>query len=135
MPLYIAFIAAALAIAALGEGPLSHLAGIAAGATAAEFALTTLMELATLAVIPLTLRIFKFKKTRDYIGTDRRRLRSVMRAQVAAIGTLLTANALLYYAFMQTTFGYLGLIALLCMAFVCPGKGREAGYFDQNEQK
>jgi hypothetical protein len=37
---------------------------------------------------------------------------------------MLLANTLLYYVFMNTSFGYLAIIILLCMPFVYPSKDK-----------
>ena len=59
------FIALALAVVVLFESGTLEFGYYAASSEQAEFLLTTLMELLTLAVIPLALRLFKFKMVHD----------------------------------------------------------------------
>lgn len=90
-----------------------------AGNESAEFIATIVMELLTLAAIPLALRLFKMAgdKICDEV--------SLMRFSLIRLAILLGplwGNALLYYLFMNATFGYMAIITLIAMAFVYPAK-------------
>lgn len=90
-----------------------------AGNESAEFIATIVMELFTLAAIPLALRLFKMAgdKICDEV--------SLMRFSLIRLAILLGplwGNALLYYLFMNATFGYMAIITLIAMAFVYPAK-------------
>ena len=90
-----------------------------------EFILVALMELVTLACIPLALRLFKFKKVKEDLknnGVVALKRWGVIRLALLDVPMLL--NAVFYYLFMNTTFGYMGIICLLCMPFVYPGLNR-----------
>ncbi|MCR4919708.1 MAG: hypothetical protein K5928_07870 [Prevotella sp.] len=69
----------------------------------AEFFTLTVVELLTVAAIPLTLKYAK---------------RQVLR--IAILNDLLTLNTLLYYLFMNTSFGYMAIILLIVLAFAYP---------------
>jgi hypothetical protein len=44
--------------------------------------------------------------------------------RLAMLALPLFMNVLFYYLFMNTTFGYMGIILLLCMPFVYPSMNR-----------
>lgn len=90
-----------------------------AGNESAEFIATIVMELLTLVSIPSALRLFKMagKKICNEV--------SLMRFSLIRLAILLGplwGNALLYYLFMNATFGYMAIITLIAMAFVYPAK-------------
>lgn len=90
-----------------------------AGNESAEFIATIVMELLTLAAIPSALRLFKMAgdKICDEV--------SLMRFSLIRLAILLGplwGNTLLYYLFMNATFGYMAIITLIAMAFVYPAK-------------
>lgn len=90
-----------------------------AGNESAEFIATIVMELLTLAAIPLALRLFKMAgdKICDEV--------SLMRFSLIRLAILLGplwGNTMLYYLFMNATFGYMAIITLIAMAFVYPAK-------------
>lgn len=89
------------------------------GYESTEFIVTIVMELLTLAAIPLALRLFKMAgdKICDEV--------SLMRFSLIRLAILLGplwGNTLLYYLFMNATFGYMAIITLIAMAFVYPAK-------------
>lgn len=91
----------------------------------AEFILVSLMELVTICLIPLALRLFKFKRVRESLVATRSK-------GLARWGTLrlmllclpMLVNTFLYYQFMNVAFGYMGIIGLICLVFVWPGMKR-----------
>lgn len=89
------------------------------GYESTEFIVIIVMELLTLAAIPLALRLFKMAgdKICDEV--------SLMRFSLIRLAILLGplwGNTLLYYLFMNATFGYMAIITLIAMAFVYPAK-------------
>lgn len=89
------------------------------GYESTEFIVTIVMELLTLVSIPSALRLFKMagKKICNEV--------SLMRFSLIRLAILLGplwGNALLYYLFMNATFGYMAIITLIAMAFVYPAK-------------
>jgi hypothetical protein len=99
--------------------------GTAAGRTQAEFVLTVIMELVTLADAWLALRLFKM----GIIRSDLQRRKEVALLKWGTLRIFLLDmpmlfNAFLYEMFLQTTFGYLAIILLICQPFVYPSMAR-----------
>lgn len=99
-----------------------------------EFVLLTVMELLTVILIPLALRLFKFKK----IAADlsERKQAALVRwgtIRIEMLAMPLLANTLLYYLYMSTTFGYMAIILLICMVFIYPSKDK--CYFETRDQE
>jgi hypothetical protein len=90
-----------------------------------EFVLTFIMELLSLGAAFLGLRLFRFKTVHDDL---------IARTDVALFkwGSIrlfilevpMVLDTLLYYFYMNTTFGYLGIMLLLCLPFVYPTLSR-----------
>ena len=99
-----------------------------------EFVLLTVMELLTVILIPLALRLFKFKKIAADLS-ERKQAALVwwgtIRIEMLALPLL--ANTLLYYLYMSTTFGYMAIILLICMVFIYPSKDK--CYFETRDQE
>lgn len=89
------------------------------GYESTEFIVTIVMELLTLAAIPLALRLFKMAgdKICDAASLSRYSL-----IRMAMLIVPLWGNTLLYYLFMNATFGYMAIITLIAMVFVYPPK-------------
>ena len=90
-----------------------------------EFVLTALMELLTLGGVFMALRLFRFQKVRHDLVTNKEH--ALFRWGILRLGLLLipmVANTYLYYMFMNTTFGYMAIIQLLCLPFVFPSMSR-----------
>ena len=99
--------------------------GLLAGNHQSEFVLTTLMELATLGCAFLALRLFKFDKVHRALDDHKAvALKQWGLIRLALLLLPLLADTLLYYNYMNPTFGYLGIILALCMPFVYPSEGR-----------
>lgn len=90
-----------------------------------EFVLTALMELVTLGGVVLALRLFRFQKVHaDLVARKAQALSKWGMLRLALLGIPMVVNTCLYYMFMNTTFGYMAIIQLLCMPFVFPSQGR-----------
>lgn len=90
-----------------------------------QFLCQTLLEIATIGVIPLALRLFKFKKVHQELVTDKEKALSkwgLLRILILFVPLLL--NVLFYYASMTPGFGYMGIILFLCSFFITPTKSR-----------
>ena len=88
-----------------------------------EFVLTMLMELLTLCVIPLALRLFRFKTIAARITSTAELLRWGM-VRMLMLCLPMVANILLYYIYMNVAFGYMAIILLLSLCFVLPTMAR-----------
>lgn len=100
-------------------------AGTLAADKGREFAVTTAMELLTIILIPVALRLFKMRRVSDEL--DLLKEAALLKwgtLRLLMLGCPLVVNTLLYYLFMQTAFGYLAIITLICMPFVYPSKNR-----------
>lgn len=99
--------------------------GTAAGSGNEEFVWTVIMELLTICIIPVAIRLLKFK----YIYGKLKTCGGEALAKWGSIRMLMlcipmVANTILYYLFMNVAFGYMGIILLLCLLFVSPGRNR-----------
>ena len=99
--------------------------GLLATDKQSEFLLTFLMELMTLGCAFLALRLFKFEKIHQELISDKAvALRKWGAIRLVLLLFPLWADTLLYYLSMNTTFGYLGIILVLCLPFVYPSESR-----------
>lgn len=91
----------------------------------ADYYTAIVMELITICLIPLSLRLFKFKRVKaDIVARSYSGLLQWGSVRLLLLVIPMVANALLYYLFMNVAFGYMGIIGLLCLAFVYPSKAR-----------
>lgn len=91
----------------------------------AEFLCRCAMEVLALGGIYLSLRLFKFQRVHHDLVTRKEpalKKWGIVRLLLLEVPMLL--NTLLYYMFMQTTYGYLAIIAALSLPFVYPTLGR-----------
>lgn len=91
----------------------------------AEFLCRCVMEVVALAGIYLSLRLFKFQRVHHDLVTRKEpalKKWGILRLLLLEVPMLL--NTLLYYMYMQTTYGYLAIIAALSLPFVYPTLGR-----------
>lgn len=90
-----------------------------------EFMMTAVMELVTLGTVFLALRLFKFNKVHDdLVASKYAALKKWGLLRLLMLGLPMMYNTYLYYMFMNTTFGYMAIIQMLCMPFVYPSKSR-----------
>ena len=81
-------------------------------------------QIGTLALIPLALRLFKFRKIHDEIINDG----TPNHAKLLVYGMLrmdmlhfpMIINILLYYFFMEPGFGYMAIVLFLSSLFIVP---------------
>lgn len=101
-------------------------AGTAAGGNVnAEFITTVMMELMTIAAIPVALKMFKKKRIhKELVEVKAPALRKWGVLRLTILEVPLLANTLFYYIYMNTTFGYMAIILLICLAFVYPSMNR-----------
>lgn len=93
--------------------------GVFAGNAQEEFLTVTFMELLTIVMIPLALRLFKAKDVERKVEEgDTTALKKWGSLRILMITVPLLFNTMGYYLFMNTTFGYMALILLICLPFV-----------------
>ena len=122
--IYVLLVAITLAIVVLFETNTLE-SGMLAENKESEFLLTALMELVSLGAAFLGLRLFKFHAVNDELIC----LKELAMMKWGTIRLLIfevpmIINTLLYYIYMNTTFGYLAIILLLCLPFVFPSLSR-----------
>jgi hypothetical protein len=104
-----------------GELPV----GVMAADKQSEFVLTALMEILSLGAAFLGLRLFKFQAIhRDLVSRKEPAMWKWGMTRLLILQVPMVINTLLYYIYMNTTFGYLGIILLLCLPFVFPSLSR-----------
>ena len=121
---FIAMVVIALAIVALYEfGVLES--GRLADSKQTEFVAMTAMELTTLCAAFLGLRLFKLPKIHaDLITRKEPAMLQWGLLRLLVLEVPMVANTYLYYMYMNSTFGYLAIILLLCLPFVFPSLNR-----------
>lgn len=89
------------------------------------FGLQILMEIATIALIPLALKMFSFKWVhRKLVEGKGNALLSWGTTRLNMLCVPMLVNTFLYYQVMSPAFGYMAIILLLCLFFVYPSMGR-----------
>lgn len=102
-----------------------------------EYNLAIAMELITICLIPVALRLFKFKRIKQSLqSSPEASLRLWGTVRMAMLTVPMMVNCWLYYQFMNVAFGYMGIIGLLSMMFVFPSRTRcEAETTDTSPKK
>lgn len=90
-----------------------------------EFITLTMMEIMTLAAIYLALRFFKMEKIRqDLVARKEVALKKWGLLRMELLDVPLIANTLFYEWYLNTTFGYMAIILLICQPFIYPSMAR-----------
>ena len=136
MALFVGMIVAALLFVVLFETGVCE-DGVLAGVNPQmEFAFLTVMELLTIAMIPLALRLLKFKNIENELRE--RHLEALKKwgaLRLLLLELPLVLNTLFYYLFLNTSFGYIAIILLICMVFVYPSEPRCTAEAFLNEEE
>ena len=124
MAVFTLLLVAMVGIIALYESGVLE-SGVLADSKQTEFLAMTGMELTSLAGAIRGLRLFKFQKIHDALLTQKEPalLRWGM-LRLLILEVPMVSNTYLYYMYMNTTFGYLAIILLLCLPFVFPSLSR-----------
>lgn len=118
-------LALALIVVVLFETDVLMFGYYAGSGKQAEFLLTTMMELLTLAVIPLALKLFKFPRVHaDLVSRKAEALRKWGLLRLLMLLMPLLVNTLLYYAYANVAFGYMAIILVIVLPFVYPSMER-----------
>ena len=124
MTFYVGIIALALLLVLLYETDVIE-SGRLADNNQSEFIATTAMELLSLGGAFFALRMFKFNKIHQQLVTQKApALLKFGLLRLVILETPMLCNTLYYYMYMNTTFGYLAIILLLCLPFVFPSMDR-----------
>lgn len=99
----------------------------------AEFIAVSIIELSNIALIPMSLRLFKTKQVSLKLTTPEALLKwGLVRMLMLCIPLL--ADVLLYYMYMNVAFGYLAIIVFICLFFIVPTKDRCCSEINAQEQ-
>ena len=121
---YTAHVLMALVIIVLFETDVLP-AGVKADDKQSEFVLTALMEIVSLGAAFMGLRLFKFKAIHnDLVSRKETAMWKWGMTRLLILEAPMVINTLLYYIYMNTTFGYMGIMLLLCLPFVFPSLSR-----------
>ena len=124
MALYVGIILLALLLVLLFETGVME-SGRLAGSNQSEFIATAAMELLSLGGAFLGLRLFKFSAIHQQLRAQQSpALLRFGLLRLAVIGIPMLCDTLFYYMYMNPTFGYLAIMLLLCLPFVCPSMSR-----------
>ena len=96
-----------------------------AGDVMLVYFITIVMELLTIAVIPLALKLFSIKWVRRKLVNGKGT--ALLQWGTARINMLclpMLINTFMYYQTMAPAFGYLAIILFLCLFFIYPSIGR-----------
>ena len=122
--IYMSLAAIALAIILLYETDILE-AGVMEEQKQSEFILTAMMELISLGAAFMGLRLFKFKTVHnDLVNRQEPAMWKWGVIRLLILEVPMVIDTLLYYIFMNTTFGYLAVMLLLCLPFVFPSVNR-----------
>lgn len=125
---YFSILALTLAVIVCGENDWLINVGIMHSNKNSDFLMTSIMEIITICLIPIALRLFKFKKVRNDIVSDNTERHSsfttwaLVRLLMLQLPMLI--NAILYYIYMNVAFGYMGIILFLASFFIFPTEER-----------
>lgn len=122
--IYMSLAAVALVVIVLYETDILA-AGMMEERKQSEFILTALMELISLGAAFLGLRLFKFKAVyHDLVSREESAMWKWGVIRLLILEVPMVVDTLLYYLYMNTTFGYLAIMLLLCLPFVFPSLNR-----------
>jgi hypothetical protein len=102
----------------------------------AQFMMLTIVELMTLAAIPLALYLFKMKRVKSQFV--KRPAESLLRfgiLRLMILGAGVVVNTLLYYMTMSVSYGYMSIILTIAMTFVYPSRQRCDGELGVENRK
>lgn len=123
--MFVGVVTATLLLVVLFECAVIEEGLLAGTSTTTEFAVTYVLELLTIALLPVALRLFKFRRIEaDLQQRHGLALRMWGVLRLSVIELLLVFNTILYYMYLNTSFGYLAIIVVLCMPFVWPSRQR-----------
>ncbi len=121
---FLIYIVLALLIVLLFEADII-LPGLIASDQNMQYVLLMLMELLTIACIPLSLKLFSLKSVkRRLVAGGNSSLMLFGTLRLAMLGAPVVVNALFYYLSLSAAFGYLAILGALCLAFVYPSESR-----------
>lgn len=123
MTIFLTSIAVGLVIVVLFENDLLPCGIMISDDKSVEYVVATIMELLTICVIPVALKLFRFKRISKLL-TSAEALSKWGTIRLLMLCVPMIVNTVFYYMFMNVAFGYMGIIIFLCLFFVVPTKER-----------
>lgn len=123
MTIFLTSIAVGLVIVVIFENDLLPCGIMISDDKSVEFVVATIMELLTICVIPVALKLFRFKRISKLL-TSAEALSKWGTIRLLMLCVPMIVNTVFYYMFMNVAFGYMGIIIFLCLFFVVPTKER-----------
>ena len=123
MTIFLTAIAVGLVIVVLFENDLLPCGIMISDDKSVEFVVATIMELLAICVIPVALKLFRFKRISKLL-TSAEALSKWGTIRLLMLCVPMIVNTVFYYMFMNVAFGYMGIIIFLCLFFVVPTKER-----------
>lgn len=123
MTIFLTAIAVGLVFVVLFENDLLPCGIMISDDKSVEFVVATIMELFTICVIPVALKLFRFKRIGKQL-TSAEALSKWGTIRLLMLCVPMIVNTVFYYTFMNVAFGYMGIIIFLCLFFVVPTKER-----------
>ncbi len=119
MTIFLTAIALGLVIVTLFETDLLPCGVMISDDKSTEFVSAFVMELFTICVIPVAMKLFHFKRIgRRLTSADALAVWGTVRLLMRCVP--MVVNTVFYYVFMNVAFGYMGIILFLCLFFVVP---------------
>ncbi len=122
--IYLLFIAVSVSIVVFFETDVFEEGVLACGGGHSEFVITTVMELVTICVVPVALRMFKFQRMKRLLRDSPGNLFRYGSLRITMLSLPMAVNTLFYYLYVSVAFGYMALILLLAGAFIYPSTSR-----------
>lgn len=119
MTIFLTAIALGLVIVTLFETDMLPCGIMTSEDKSTEFVAAFVMELLTICIIPVAMRLFRFKRIGDRL-TSAEALKVWGMTRLLMLCVPMIVNTVLYYVFMNVAFGYMGIILFLCLFFVMP---------------
>ncbi len=93
----------------------------------------------TIILLPLSLRLMKFEKVKQYVAESEMNYVRCSLVRIAMLGVPLLFNTLCYYfTGCETTYAYMALMAVVCFLFIWPSKDKmnyeRENHYTQDEQ-
>ncbi|MBO4658402.1 MAG: hypothetical protein J5637_02145 [Prevotella sp.] len=123
IPFYAALLAVVVVVVLFETGLIAE--GVCASEKRMEYFTAVAVELFALLAIPLSLRMFKFGSIRRRLYAGREHALSVWgTVRILLLGIPMCVSTVLYYLFMNPSFGYIAVILFISMLFIYPSTER-----------
>lgn len=119
---FASYVLVSLVLVILGETDIISV-GLLSEQTIVEYYTAIVMELLTICIIPISLKLFHFKFVARKL-TSFKQMQPWAICRLTMLGLPMVVNTVLYYLFYNVAFGYMGIILFLSMLFIVPSRQR-----------